>query len=399
MEIRPILSTLLRHKTAATLIVLEIALGCAIVCNALFLIGNRLAHMQRPSGVDEAHLVFIRTNGISDDAEAKAVTHADLEGLRTIPGVVSATTVNQIPFGHSAWNSSIKLKPDQDTPTLTTTNYMVAEDGLKTLGLKLLEGRDFNPAEYVDFDVNEFPAVMLTRAMAQRLFPGQSAIGKRINPNRDAGQWATVIGVVGHVHRAGPQSEGEPQIYVPHTQSAQTTMSIVARGSSAATSLVLPIRAAVRALDPDLPVSKVQPMEAAVSRALAKQRFDALLLGVFAFTALLLASIGLYGVMAYLVAQRTREIGIRMALGGQPRAIRGMVLREGLLISVLGLGVGTAISLAGSRALSGLLFGVTATDGVTYGAIAGILLVVGALASYGPARRATRVDPLIALRD
>jgi predicted permease len=261
----------------------------------------------------------------------------------------------------------------------------------------LLAGRDFASTDTRD----GASVVIIDEALAKRHWPGapMSAVGKRINPNRNEGQWSTVIGVVGHVHRAGPQNEGEPQIYLPHTQSAQTTMSIVLRGSGPAIGYVSSVRAAVRALDAELPISKMLPMEQHVSGALAKQRFDALILGVFALTALTLASIGLYGVMAYLVSQRTREIGIRMALGGEARMIRRMVLREGILISALGLGVGVVISLAGSRAVSGMLFGVAATDGATYAGIAGLLLVVGAVASYGPARRATRVDPSIALRE
>jgi predicted permease len=266
----------------------------------------------------------------------------------------------------------------------------------ETLSIPLVAGRDFQFT-----DVRGAPSVVIVdAALAKRHWgSAQNAIGKRLNPNRDPGMWATVIGVVAHVHRAGPQSDGEPQIYVPHGQSPQSTLSVVARGNGAASALAPAMRAAVRSLDAEIPLSQLRPMDDFVARALAKLRFDALLLGIFAVTALVLASVGLYGVMAYLVSQRTREIGIRMALGGEPRAIRRMVLREGILISVLGLVVGGLLSLAGSRAVSGLLFGVTPTDAVTYGSIAGLLLIVGAAASYGPARRATRVDPLIALRD
>jgi len=204
---------------------------------------------------------------------------------------------------------------------------------------------------------------------------------------------------VRHVHKAGPQSEGEPQIYLALAQNPQSALSIVVRARTQPMALVRPIRDVVRQLDPQLPVSKVSLLEDLVAGAMASQRFNALLLGVFALTALLLASVGLYGVMAYLVSQRTREIGIRVALGGQPAAIRAAVMREGFWIAVAGLVVGIGISLLTSRALGGLLFGVSPTDPATYGAIVGTLLLVSLIASFGPARRATRVDPLIALRD
>jgi putative ABC transport system permease protein len=211
--------------------------------------------------------------------------------------------------------------------------------------------------------------------------------------------WATVVGVVGHVHNAGPQAEGEPQLYLPYAQHAERTMSIVARTNAPLASIAAPIRAAVKSLDAEMPISKFASFEEIVSRSLSKQRFNTLLLAIFAVTALVLASVGLYGVMSFLVSQRSREIGIRMALGGQAGAIRTMVLREGVLIALTGLLVGIAASLLLGKAISGLLFGVTATDPATYASIAALLLAVGCAASYGPARRATRVDPVAALRD
>jgi len=160
-----------------------------------------------------------------------------------------------------------------------------------------------------------------------------------------------------------------------------------------------PVRSAIRSIDGELPVAQLGSMDAIVFRAVSRQRFNTLLLGIFAATALLLATIGLYGVMAFLVSQRTREIGIRMALGGEARSIRRMVLREGVLICLVGLVAGAGVSLAVTRTLSGLLFGVTPNDPATYTAIGVLLLAVGCAASYGPARRATRVSPIVALRE
>ncbi|HEY6830627.1 MAG TPA: FtsX-like permease family protein, partial [Gemmatimonadaceae bacterium] len=233
----------------------------------------------------------------------------------------------------------------------------------------------------------------------KRHWPGQNPIGKELNGDGPGAPWWRVVGVVGHVYRAGPQSAGEPQLYLPYTQNPQTTLSIVARGNGAADALVQPLRSTIRSLDPDLPIARVRPMSDLVTSATARQRFNATLLGIFALTALFLASVGLYGVMAYVVSQRTREIGIRMALGGQPSAIRWGVLRQGLFVSLVGLAIGVVLSVMTARAIGGLLFGVQPLDVPTYVAIGGLLLAVAVLASYGPARRATRVDPLLALRD
>lgn len=402
MEIRPILSTLLRHKTAATLIVLEIALGCAIVCNALFLIGNRLAHMQRPSGVDEAHLVFIRTNGISDDAEAKAVTHADLEGLRTIPGVVSATTVNQIPFGHSAWNSSIKLKPDQDTPTLTTTNYMVAEDGLKTLGLKLLEGRDFNPAEYVDFDVNEFPAVMLTRAMAQRLFPGQSAIGKSIyvfgtQPHR-------VVGVIEHLAKPrdyGPEAEYDMSMLFPARFSYADggVYALRVADPSQRQAVLEQAKKVVAAHGPTRIISKnaTGTQEDIRNKYYRDDRAMAWLLVAVVVALLVVTALGIVGLASFWVAQRTRQIGVRRALG----ATRGQILRyfqtENLLLATVGIVLGMVLAYAINQLLMSR-YELPRLPLVYLPVGAVLLWALGQFAVFWPARRAAAIEPAIATR-
>jgi hypothetical protein len=187
--------------------------------------------------------------------------------------------------------------------------------------------------------------VIVDEELARKHWPNQSAINKRVNADGQPGEWATVIGVVGHVHNAGPQSEGEPQLYLPYLQHAERTMSIVARTTAPISSIAAPVRAAIKSLDADLPVAKLGSMDDISIPRAVEAALHTLLLGIFAATALMLASIGLYGVMAFLVSQRTREIGIRMALGGESRAIRRMVLREGILICTVGLLIGGAVSL------------------------------------------------------
>jgi putative ABC transport system permease protein len=303
-----------------------------------------------------------------------------------------------LPMSGDGWSGSYAVNGEPNGPNdpVPHAEYAVTLPGFfQTLRIPLLAGRDFDATDNRDAP----GAVIVDELLAKRHWPGQNPIGKELNGNGPGSPWWRVVGVVGHVYRAGPQSEGEPQLYLPYTQNAQTTLSIVARGNGPATSLVQPLRTAVRSLDRDLPIARLRPMSDLVSDAMARQRFNATLLGIFALTALLLASVGLYGVMAYVVSQRTREIGIRMALGGQASTIRWSVLRQGLVVSLAGLAIGVLLSVATAKAISGLLFGVQALDLATYCWIAGLLVVVALIASYGPARRATRVDPLLALRD
>ena len=402
MEIRPILSTLLRHKTAAILIVLEIALSCAIVCNALFLIGNRLDHMRRPSGLDESHLLFVRTNGISQDTEAAAVTRADLDGLRAIPGVVSATTVNQAPFGNSMWMSSIKLTPDQDSPTMTTSNYMVAEDGLKTLGAKLLEGRDFNPSEYVDSEANEYAAVIVTRALAQRLFPGQPAIGKSFYVF--GSQPHQVVGVIEHLPKprdGGPEVEYDMTMLFParfnYMDGGIYAIKVADPGRRQAVleqaGKVLAAHGPTRIISKNA-TGTLEDMRAHYYR---NDRAMAWLLVAVAVALLVVTALGIIGLASFWVAQRTRQIGVRRALGATRSQIMRYFQTENFLLATVGIVLGMALAFAINQLLMSryelprlpLMY-------LPVGAV--LLWLLGQFAVFWPARRAAAVPPAIATR-
>ncbi|SEL45289.1 putative ABC transport system permease protein [Pseudoxanthomonas sp. GM95] len=402
MELRPILSTLLRHKTAALLIVLEIALSCAIVCNALFLIGNRLDHMHRPSGMDEAHLLFVRTNGISEDADAKAVTRADLDSLRAIPGVASATTVNQAPFGNSVWMSSIKLRPDQDDATMTTTNYMVAEDGIKTLGLKLLEGRDFNASEYVDSDTNEYSAVILTRALAQRLFPDQSAIGKSMyvfgkQPHR-------VVGIIEHLPKprdAGPSAEYDMSMLFPSRFSYMDggVYAVRVTDASQRQAILEQAKKVLATYGPTRIVSKnaTGTLEDMRAKFYRNDRAMAWMLVAVSVALLVVTALGIIGLASFWVAQRTRQIGVRRALGATRTQILRYFQTENFLLATVGIVLGMVLAYAINQLLMSkyelprlpLMY-------LPVGAV--LLWLLGQIAVFWPARRAASVPPAIATR-
>ena len=403
MDIRPILSTLLRHKTAAALIVLEIALSCAIVCNALFLIGNRLDHMQRPSGFDETHLVFVKANGITKDEEAKAVTRADLDGLRAIPGVDSATVVNQIPFGSSVWMSGIKLRPDQEDSTLSTTNYMVSEDGLKTLGLRLLEGRDFAASEYVDDGDGWIPSVIVSRALAQRLFPDQGAVGQSIyvfgnKPHR-------IVGTVEHLPRprdgGAPAAEYDMSMLFPSrvTYSDGGTYALRVHDPAQRAAVLAQAQRVIASHGPTRIISKggTGTMEDKRARYYRNDRAMAWLLVAVSAALLVVTALGIVGLASFWVAQRTRQIGVRRALG----ATKGQILRyfqtENFILATLGIVLGMVLAYAINQLLMSkyelprlpLIY-------LPVGAV--LLWLLGQIAVLWPARRAAAVPPAIATR-
>ncbi|HSX63266.1 MAG TPA: ABC transporter permease, partial [Pseudoxanthomonas sp.] len=213
MELRPILSTLMRHKTAAALIVVEIALTCAIICNALFMISERIDQVRETSGIAEKELVRVQLTGIGSDDNAAAQTKADLASLRGIPGVTDATVLNQVPFVNSSWNSGVRLSQEQQQSTLNATVYMSEDRFIETLGLKIVAGRDFEPDEFIEFEaLNKpgsevsVPATIITRKMADKLFPGEDAVGKSFYSWGEAP--IRIVGVVEHLVR--PSMQGGP---------------------------------------------------------------------------------------------------------------------------------------------------------------------------------------------
>lgn len=407
LDIRPILTTMRRHKTAAALIVLEIALSCAIICNAVFLIGRRVERIDLPSGVAEAELVNVQLSGIAREENPAAFTQEDLAALRAIPGVTSVTVANQVPLDHSSWNSSLGLTPDQDVPTLTATTYMGGEDLVETLGLKIIAGRDFEPGEYLDFSAGDSAAIftklrsaIITRALAEKLFPGKSGVGEVFyfgdpNPIR-------VVGVVEQLVRPNISSHGDMQ---PHY------------------SMLLPIRVAYDVgghyLLRTAPAERERVIEAAVAaleknsrnRIVLEQRtFETIrddyfrqdrsmvwLLIAVCIALLVVTALGIVGLASFWVQQRTKQIGIRRALG----ATRGQVLRyfqtENFLLATVGIGLGMMLAF-GLNQLLMQQYELPRLPAVylPIGAVA--LWLLGQIAVLGPARRAAAVPPAVATR-
>ena len=408
MEIRPILSTLMRHKTAAALIVLQVALTCAIICNALFMIGERIAQIREVSGVAVDELVRIQIIPVGGQTDSEAQTRSDLALLRGLPGVRAATTVNQVPFVNSSWYSGVNLNPDQERPTLNGSNYMAEEQFVDTFGLTLVAGRNFNADEYIDFatfnapgNETQIPSVMLTRTMAEQLFPGEDAIGKTIyvfgsTPIR-------VVGVLEHLvrpSRQGGPSAREHVMVFPLRPSYDVGAQYIVRTTPERRQEVL--QAAIAALRGNGPVRVVIDDNTKTFSELreefyAAERSMAWLLGTVCVALLLITALGIVGLASFWVQQRTKQIGVRRALG----ATRGQILRyfqtENFLLATIGIMLGMLAAYGINQWLMGKYeLARLPLYYLPIGALA--LWLLGQIAVLGPARRAAAVSPAIATR-
>jgi putative ABC transport system permease protein len=399
--------SLARRRLSEWLVVAQIALGVVLVAGAGLLIKSfwRLHQVElgfRPEQVIAADVPI--PSFASDSAvRAPAFYDAVLEQARAIPGVTSAALASGLPFGgagsmqssFAAEMEAYPLAPGAPAPMLVRT--VVSDDYFKTLGIPLLRGRGFDAA-----DRSGPSAVALVDELtARRLWPNAEAIGQRFRPVW-VKQWITVVGVVGTVKRDSLSSTGEVSVYLPMGRTAgfyvSTEMSLVVRGTGDLSALQSGVRAAVAAVDRTVPVNGVRPLTDLVSNSAARPRFTMLLLATFAAVALTLGAVGIYGVVAYAVQRRTREIGVRMALGARATDVLGMVLREGGALAAAGVTLGIIGAFAASRLLAGFLFGVTPSDPAVFVAVPALLGLVAVGACVIPARRASRVDPMVALR-
>jgi putative ABC transport system permease protein len=405
MDIRPILSTLARHKTAAALIVLEVALSCAIICNAVFLINNRLERMQRPTGLADNELVRINIGGIGEAADADALVKQDVASLRALPGVKAANSINHVPFDNSSWNSSISLQPDQPMPNMNANVYL-GEGVIDTFGLRLVEGRDFTADEYQNWTalnetnaVTNIPSVILSRETANKLFPGESAIGKNIYAWNSDDVPHRVVGVVERLIRTndngGPAEHGYSMILPIR----DVTMGrFVLRTSPERRDEVL--KAAVAQLEKNSArrlILRQGTFSEVIENYYREDRGMAWLLVAVIVALLVVTALGIVGLASFWVQQRTKQIGIRRALG----ATRGQILRyfqtENFLLATLGIVIGMILAYGINQLLMGkyelprlpLMY-------LPIGAV--LLWLLGQVAVYGPARKAASVPPAVATR-
>jgi putative ABC transport system permease protein len=313
-----------------------------------------------------------------------------LERAESLPGVRSVALTTVLPLSGSESKNSFGIEGRENADANWASLRLISPDYFRTMAIPLRNGRTFETR-----DAKDPPdAVIINETLARRFWPDEDPVGKRILFG-DSGP--TIVGVVGNIKHAGLEAEYEPEMYVPFPEQSSQLV-LVARADSEAIALAGPLRALVHSIDKDQPVENFSTMEEVVSRSVAQPRFLAILLSVFATLALALAAVGVYGVMSFSVAQRTREMGIRMALGAQPRDILRLVLGQGMALAVIGVAAGLLGSFAVTRLMSSLLYRVSAADPITFIVISLLLTEVALGASFIPARRALKVDPMVALR-
>jgi len=385
--------------------VVETALALILLTGA----GLMMRTLQRLTEVDTGfrpdHLLTTRftLGGPSWTEDKRRAFYDDvLLRVRALPGVTHAALAVSLPIDGSQWNSifTVADKPVPPRAELPSAAFAPISAGyFETMGTRVIRGRPFDARD----TATSTKVLVVNEALAKKLWPGEDPVGKRLKQGwpetpPTVAPWREVIGVVADVKLNGVERETPMQAYLPLTQEPSRGIALVLRTAIDPGSLGPAVDTVMHQLDKDLPLFEVRTMDQVLDASLARQRMSMVVFVVFAIVALTLASVGLYGVVAHGVTERTHEIGVRIALGAEQRHVLGLVIRQGLSMAVLGTVIGVAGALAVARWIEGLLFGVTATDPATIAAVVAMLLTVALVACYVPAWRATRVDPTQALR-
>ena len=386
------------------LVVAQIALALVLLAGAGLMTRSLAAMTRAPLGFDPNGVLTARIPlaipKYQESSAKVAFVRELLERVRHLPGVSAVGVTTQLPisvrYSQSFFIEGRTLAPDETGPYAVQRE--ISPGYLEAMRVPLIAGRLLGEQDSADAP----RAMLVNQALAARYFPSGDAVGSRVTspcgPDPRACPMRTIVGIVGDVREVGVEETLAPVFYEPYAQVPRHSMAIAIRTSQDPAGLVAALRSEVRALDREQPIYDVLPMEARIEQRLGPHRFALELLVIFAATALILAAVGLYGVTSYMVAQRTREFGIRLALGAEARDILGMVLRKSLLLTGLGIGAGLLASLALSQVMASLIYGVSAQDPLTLAIAAPVLAAAALLASFFPARRATRVPPAIALR-
>jgi predicted permease len=403
-----------RNRLRSALVMSEFALALVLLVGAGLMIRSFAALQHVDPGFDPRNVLTMTVSpkGTKEaDSSVRPAFFAEaLARIRAIPGVESASYINHLPITGDQWGFAFDVEgtPKSKPGEAPTATYRVVFPGyFHTMHIPILRGRDINDADGADAQ----RVVVINEYMAKTYWPGQDPIGKRLSTF--GLPWVTIVGVVKNTVREQWAAAPEEEFFFPYYQTSFATstaghfsaLTLVARASCRAgsecdpASLSAPVVNAVRAIDRNMPISTVSTMSSAVAGATAESRFYLVLLSAFAVIAVVLASVGIYGVMSYSVSRRTHEIGIRIALGAEPHIVRRFIVLQGMTLAAVGAAAGVLAALALTRLMSGLLFGVGATDPVTFVVVLATLGGIALAASYLPARRATRIDPLVALRE
>jgi putative ABC transport system permease protein len=393
-----------RNRVRNVLVVAELAIAVVLLVGAGLLIQSLWRLQRVNSGLQPENVLTF--NVVLPDIKYKTDKQSQFfidlkQRLQTTPGAVSASWIYPLPLSDDRFVISFEIEGRPMAPKdHPSADFFTTGVGyFKTMGIPMTRGRDFDDRD----KHGSTPVVIVTEKFAREFFPNEDAVGKRIRPGIGTFEdedtpWREIIAVVGDVRNRGLNTEPPAAYYVPQTQVPFSQLVGVIKTSNEPSSLISAVTKEVAAMDQDVPTFAVKTMEEYLSTSVAGPRFSTTLLSIFAAVALVLTVVGLYGVMSYSVAQRTNEIGIRLALGAQSRDVLLMIVKQGGTLILLGLAIGLAGAYLATRVIASLLFGVTAKDPFTFGAVAVLLAIVALLACYIPALRATRVDPMEALR-
>jgi putative ABC transport system permease protein len=387
-------------RTRRALVVAEVALSLMLLIGAGLLIKSFLRLQRENLGFNPENLLAVSLelpdSTYPEDRQQAAFFQEALVRLGTVPGVKSVGTTTGLPLTLSLSGSDFRIegRPEPEAgKEMIIEKRSVSPGYFGTLGIPLLKGRDFS-----DRDNSDAPAAAIINAeLARVYFPNEDPINKRISFD-DRQSWISIVGIVGDVKQQGLDSNAKPEVYFPYLQAPAPSMSVVVRTLSDPLSAVAAVKSQIQTIDKDLPIDDAETMQQLLAESTSGRRFNTLLLTLFATVAVMLAVVGIYGVMSYSVTQRTHEIGIRMAVGAQPRDVFRIVIGQGMLLALIGVALGLVGAFALTRLMTTMLFGVEPTDPFTFISLAVLLIGVGLAACYLPGRRATKVDPLVALR-
>ena len=388
------------RRTRNVLVAVEVALSLVLLIGAGLMIKSFVRLQQRQLGFNPDNLLTasltLSRSKYAEDRQQQAFFKDALQRIQSLPGVqaVAATTALPLTLSISGSDFRIEGRPEpQAGQEMIVNTSGVSPEYFRTLGVPVLKGREFS-----DRDTDDSPLVaVINNDLAKVYFPNEDPINKRISFT-DGESWISIVGVTGDVKRLGLDTDAKPEVYLPYLQAASRSMSLVVRSNADPAGLAAAMKTQIQMIDKDLPLDEARTMQELLAESNSGRRFNMLLLTMFAGVALLLAIVGIYGVMSYTVAQRTKEIGIRVAIGAQAGDVFRMVIGHGMMLALIGIALGLTAAFGVTRLMSSMLFGVEPTDPTTFIVIALLLAVVAFVACYIPGRRATKVDPLVALR-
>ncbi|MCA1657777.1 MAG: ABC transporter permease, partial [Verrucomicrobiaceae bacterium] len=389
-----------RGRLRSALVVIEVTFALVLLGAAGLLTRSfmQLAHVDSGFIPENATMMRLSLPQNKYDKHEQRVGFADalLERLKNLPGVQAVGLTNSMPLvGDYVLSFNIEGRPPIAPSDLPSLNYYaVTPDYFRAMGIRLVRGRVFTAQD----DAKAPRVCVINETLARQFFPSEDPIGKRMNISTGPDTWREIVGIVGDIKQYGPDQTTTSQAYEPYAQESYWAINVVIRTKGSPAALLGALRPAVYAVDKDQPVGAIRPLEEIVADTIARQRFAMLLLTVFSSVALVIAAVGIYGVMAYNVVQRTGEFGIRMALGAQQGDVLRLVLTQGGKLIGLGLLIGLAATLAASRAMGSMLFNTSAYDPLTLASITVLLAAVALIACFFPANRATKVNPIEALR-